>query len=58
MVDTTKTSDDVTSKNKMRYKKQKQWLWFIFLWFCGLGSAALISFLIKLVMRSDFVGLA
>jgi uncharacterized protein (DUF1810 family) len=32
-------------------KKQKQWLWFIFLWLGGLGTVTLISFIIKLIVK-------
>lgn len=35
---------------KLLTKSQKQWLWFIGLWFGGLASVFSLSYLIKIIM--------
>jgi hypothetical protein len=32
-------------------EKQKQWLWFIGLWFTGLGTTALLAYAVRWVMK-------
>jgi len=31
-------------------KKQQQWLWFLFLWCGGLAAAALLAYVVRLLM--------
>jgi hypothetical protein len=32
-------------------KKQQQWLWFVVLWCGGLAAAALLAYMVRLLMR-------
>ena len=41
---------DIRKFSQHLSKRQKQWLWFIALWFSGLGTVLLISYVIKLIM--------
>jgi len=34
-----------------KHTKQKQWLWFVFLWLSGFSSLYLVAYLIKAVMK-------
>ena len=31
-------------------KKQQQWMWFLILWWGGLGAAVLLAYLVRLIM--------
>jgi len=33
-----------------RTKKQQQWLWFVLLWCGGLATAALLAYVVRLLM--------
>jgi hypothetical protein len=35
---------------KARTRKQQQWLWFVVLWCGGLAAAALLAYLVRLLM--------
>ncbi len=38
--------------NKILNPKMKQWLWFVGLWFLGLGSVILMTLPIKLLIKA------